>query len=315
MKFQAIRLIGLAIVLACSAGPGMAFSADSGKGGGHATGGEGGGHGSGKDTGGLKLRHGLSAGHPGHASGVHEENQGNRGTDQRFGGGSGIVGAEQIMEGPGENPQGGFGPGPRYRNQFRYWGGWTLPGEGDGGGTEGDGGTPTDPGTGTGDTGGTTTNPGADTEETTTNPGTSTGETATDPGVNSGGGGGTGTAFHLVGEQRCADIGALNAASRLGGKNLGRILDMQPLLAPGTRLRGVSIMLLANYQSELEKEKPDPVLAGTYLGMVAKVPVTPQLISRVSWALCVVPPEGGQNQIAEIAEEQRQSLLNKSPAR
>ena len=254
-----------------------------GSGGGHdgGSGGQGGEEGGGHGSGGLKLRHGLSADHQGHASGVHgnsKENSqlNNPGPSQRFGGGSGIAGADQILEGPGENAPGGNGElsthRNQFRNQFRYWGGWTLPGEGDSGGTDG----------------------------------------ITDPGFNTGGGGGAGTAFHLVGESRCGDMGTLNAGNRLDGKNLVRFREARNLLAPNQRLPASAILLLANYQVELEKQKPDPVLAGTYIGNVAKLPVTPQLISQVSDGLCVIPPEDKQNEIANAAEEQRLSILEKS---
>ena len=309
MKFSTIGPIALSAGLFLAAASCLefgllasssAFAADSGGGegggghgagdggDGHGGGGEGhgghGGHGSGKESGGLKLRHGLSADHPGHASGVHgnemERNDTeNPGASRRFGGGSGIVGAEQLMEGPGENPQGGFGPGPRYRNQFRYWGGWTLPGEGDGGGTEGTGGVPTD------------------------------------PGFNTGGGGGSGTAFHIVGEPRCADMGSLNTANRLAGRNLGRFRQVQSLLAPERKLPGSAILLLANYQTELEKKNPNAVLAGTYLGMVAQVPVTPELISKASSMMCVIPPSDQRDRIANVAEEQRITLVGRHSSR
>lgn len=248
-----------------------------GKGGEEGGGEEGGGHGSG----GLKLRHGLSADHQGHASGVHgngKESMNNPGPSQRFGGGSGIVGADQILEGPGENAPSGNGEVSshrnQFRNQFRYWGGWTLPGEGDSGGTDG--------------------------------------IASTDPGFNTGGGGGAGTAFHLVGEARCGDMGTLNAGNRLDGKNLVRFREARSLLAPGARLPASAILLLANYQVEIEKQKPDPVLAGTYIGNVARLPVTPQLISQVSDGLCVIPPEDKKDEIAKVAEEQRLSILEKS---
>ncbi len=255
------------------------------EGGGH-SGGQGGGEGGGHGSGGLKLRHGLSADHQGHASGVHGKEKGvsemnSPGPSQRFGGGSGIAGADQILEGPGENSPGGNGEVSRhrnqFRNQFRYWGGWTLPGEGDSGGTEG-----TD------------------------------GIASTDPGFNTGGGGGAGTGFHLVGEARCGDMGTLKAGNRLDGKNLVRFREARSLLAPGARLPASAILLLANYQVELEKKEPDPVLAGTYIGNIAKQPVTPELISKVSDGLCVIPPEDKKGEIAKAAEEQRLSILEKS---
>ena len=201
----------------------------------------------------------------------------NPGPSQRFGGGSGIVGADQILEGPGENAPSGNGEVSshrnQFRNQFRYWGGWTLPGEGDSGSTGG--------------------------------------IASTDPGFNTGGGGGAGTAFHLVGESRCGDMGSINAGNRLDGKNLVRFREARSLLAPGVKLPASAILLLANYQVELEKQKPDPVLAGTYIGNVARLPVTPQLISQVSDGLCVIPPEDKKDEIANVAEEQRLSILEK----
>jgi len=87
------------------------------------------------------------------------------------------------------------------------------------------------------------------------------------------------------------------------------------LLAPGTKLPGSAILLLANYQAELEKRTPNPVLAGTYLGMVAKVPVTPQLISKVSSGMCVIAPSDQQDRIANVAEEQRMLLRGRTSAK
>ena len=235
--------------------------------GGHGT--EVGGH-KGKESGGLKLKHGLGAEHSGHTSGNHSSPESGRASAQRFGGGSGIAGSEQIAEGPEKSSAKGFGP--EYRSQFRYRGGWELPQDPE--------------------------------EETPSLP--------QDPGFNTGGGGGTGTAFHIVGEQRCEDMAAINSSNRLEGKNLERFKSALSLLAPGTSLTGSSALLLASFQKELEKQKPSPVLAGTYLGMVAKVPVTPPLITRVSSGLCVILPDEKKSGIANIAEEQRRTLVTNS---
>ncbi len=54
------------------------------------------------------------------------------------------------------------------------------------------------------------------------------------------------------------------------------------------------------------------MLAGTYIGNVAKQPVIPELISKVSDGLCVIPPEDKKGEIASVAEEQRLSILEKS---
>ncbi|NNM82457.1 MAG: hypothetical protein HKL98_07655 [Burkholderiales bacterium] len=225
-----------------------------------------GGH-KGKEAGGLKLKHGLGSEHSGHASGNHASPESGRATGQRFGGGSGIAGSEQLVEGPEKSA--GFGP--EYRSQFRYRGGWDLPQD-----------------------------PGEDPS------------IPQDPGFNTGGSGGTGTAFHIVSEQRCEDMAAINSSNRLQGKNLERFKSSLSLLAPGTALTGSSALLLASYQKELEKQRPSPVLAGTYLGMVAKVPVTPPLITKVSSGLCVIPPGEKQSRIADIAEEQRRTLFTNS---
>ncbi|HQT25519.1 MAG TPA: hypothetical protein PLK99_02830, partial [Burkholderiales bacterium] len=71
----------------------------------------------------------------------------------------------------------------------------------------------------------------------------------------------------------------------------------------------------ANYQAELEKQKPNAVLAGTYIGMVAKVPVTPGVISRASSMMCVALPNEQQDRIAGVAEEQRMTLIGRHSAR
>ena len=255
MQGSKIGLAVAAAILSCSISASRAAEeGGSGKGG----------HG-GKETGGLKLKHGLGAEHAGHASGAHTEAESGKGAGQRFGGGSGIAGSEQISDGPENGASRGFGP--ESRSQFRFRGGWTLPEDDDGGGTT----PPTDPGAGTG------------------------------------GSGGSGTAFHVIGEQRCEDMSGINASNRLEGKNLERFRSALSLLAPGASLNGSSALLLANFQTELARQAPDPVLAGTYLGMVAKVPVTTGLISKVSSGLCVIPPGENKSRIADVAEEQRRT--------
>ncbi|HVC11418.1 MAG TPA: hypothetical protein VNE59_07265 [Burkholderiales bacterium] len=266
-------------------GSGGGGESGGGHGGGESGGESGGGHGGGEKGDGKGPRyHGARAGHVGHEAGVHGgQGRGGRGAEQEaideasgstshhFGGGSELGGLEQVPEGPGQNGY-SYGAGPQY--QLRYWGGWSIP---DGGGTT----------------------PG---EETTTVV-TTTSEAPT----STGGGGGSGMGLSLSGPMRCEGVsGSMSTAQRISGRNLERINGVQAMIGdPRMKPDTVAPFLVANFQEELQKPSPNPTLAGAYLGIVAKQPVTPEMVQKVGATLCVSVSTPQADAIAAAAEDQR----------
>jgi hypothetical protein len=59
------------------------------------------------------------------------------------------------------------------------------------------------------------------------------------------------------------------------------------------------------FQEELQKPSPNPTLAGAYLGIVAKQPVTPEMVQKVGATLCVSVSTPQADAIAAAAEDQR----------
>ncbi len=66
--------------------------------------------------------------------------------------------------------------------------------------------------------------------------------------------------------------------------------------------------LLANFQGELAKSRPDPVLAGSYIGLIAGSSVTKQIVLEISRVLCVPVSDSQAEGIAAAAEAQRRSM-------
>lgn len=111
---------------------------------------------------------------------------------------------------------------------------------------------------------------------------------------------------------KCAHSAALaSPQARLSGNNLARIDALADGLMPGAAQSALTARyLLADMQAELEKPDPDPLLAGTYLGMVSVRPVTAELVAVVSESLCAPPlPPSRARTIAAIAEAQRLKQL------
>ncbi len=257
-------------------------------GGGHEGGGSGGGHAGGQGgpqyRGGEHPAHGTRAEHEGHASGVHGQAHGetphSAGADRRFGGGSGLAGLEQVPEGPARmrytyeyGSQYSFGAGPG--TNFRYWGGWVIPG-----GEE----------------------PG---EEPTT---------VADTPLSTGGGGPS-AAAGLQALARCDDVsGAMSSAAAFSGRNVQRATAARAILAPEDVAEGAvpSPYLLVSFQEEVQKPKPDVLVAGTYLGLMAKVPVTEEIVKQVAWRMCVPLDEANAESIAANAEVQRLAGLRRT---
>jgi len=71
----------------------------------------------------------------------------------------------------------------------------------------------------------------------------------------------------------------------------------------------------AVYQFEVMSEKPDPALAGTFLGSVAQVAMTSDLVDQVNWKLCVDPRTVQSSLIAKSAEAERNKRLEPSTSK
>jgi len=257
-------------------------------GGGHEGGGSGGGHAGGEGgpqyRGGEHPAHGTRAEHEGHASGVHGQSHGGTahgtGADRRFGGGSGLAGLEQVPEGPARmrytyeyGNQYSLGTGPGDR--FRYWGGWVIPGD----------------------------------EDTGDEP-TSVAETPL-----STGGGGPSAAAGLQALARCDDVsGTMSSAASFSGRNVQRATAARAILAPATVSDDAvpSPYLLVSFQEEVQKPNPDLLVAGTYLGLEAKVPVTEEIVKQVAWRMCVTLDDASAGSIAAAAEVQRLADLRRA---
>ena len=102
----------------------------------------------------------------------------------------------------------------------------------------------------------------------------------------------------------------VSAEQRMAGPNLARIDYGAGVVAPDLRGRdpGAVRSMLAGYQEELAKSRPDPALAGTYLGIAAVDEVTAGKVYEVSEALCVPVSVDMAEAIATVAEAQRQKL-------
>jgi len=96
---------------------------------------------------------------------------------------------------------------------------------------------------------------------------------------------------------------------RMFGGNGDRVEAVAQYLNHGAR-RGDSTAtnLVANMQEELEKPQPDLTLVGTYLGIASRTPVTSALVEDVSASLCAPVTGSAAQQVAEVAEAQREKL-------
>ncbi|VVE34019.1 hypothetical protein PCE31106_03792 [Pandoraea cepalis] len=283
---------------------GLANAQDAGGGGGHDSGGSsgghdsgggasghngggsgrgGGGHDAGGETGGtVEKGHGTRYGHEGHESGQHQGATSHPSPGaERFGGGSGIRGNGQVPEGVGRYGSGAARLEDVGRTRLRYWGGWSNPD---------DPLTPPDPGT-----------------ETTT---PTTGDTADFiPGP--GGGPAVNVRNSLDSSPRCQGVSlGMTAAQQFSGSNLLRLNtargEVDPALAASGKI--AAPYLMGNLQNELIKPAPNPELAGTLLGLVAKAPVTAGAVMKIGFLLCARMNDTQADQIAQIAEQQRMAL-------
>lgn len=245
--------------------------------GGH-TGGKGGskgGHDSGgHDSGGgsEEKGHGTRLQHKGHSSGQHGSGSSHSGSE-RFGGGSGLRGNAQVPEGIGRYGEGAAG---NEQGRTRYWGGWTLP--------EGPTEPPQDPVITT---------------------------TSTDLVPGSGGGQSVSARSVLDGATRCEGVTpGMAPAQQFSGSNLLRLNTARGVVDPELAASGkiASPFLMGNLQEELIKAAPNAELAGTYLGLIAKAPVTADAVKKISFQLCARINDAQAKEIADIAETQRKTL-------
>ena len=97
-------------------------------------------------------------------------------------------------------------------------------------------------------------------------------------------------------------------SARLDSSNLARFRRAESLMKKGGERAGEADYLMASYQEELNKPKPDLLLAGTYLGLVAGAPMTAATIQHISRVLCVPISHDQALGIARAAEGQRRSM-------
>jgi len=233
---------------------------------------KGGGHDSGgHDSGAEKKGHGTKGSHEGHSSGQHGTGSSHAGSE-RFGGGSGVSGNSQIPEGIGRYGAGAQAAGSD-QGRFRYWGGWTLPEE-----------------------------PVPEPFVTTT--------TSTDLVPGAGGGPSVNPRDALDGASRCEGISGMTPAQQFAGNNLLRLNAARGLVDPELAASGkiASPFLMGNLQDELAKASPNAELAGTYLGLVAKAPVTTETVKKIGFQLCATISDTQAKEIADTAEAQRAAL-------
>jgi hypothetical protein len=112
----------------------------------------------------------------------------------------------------------------------------------------------------------------------------------------------------LPSEERCDGVGGeMTSAQRYSERNLRRISAAYAQLDPaaGYTLSGNGPHMLANLQAELQRPAPDLDVAGVFVGLAAKGPVTPEKVKSVCAHLCVSLPDSHATEIAQTAELQR----------
>lgn len=248
-------------------------------GGGHGMGGgHGAGHVPGEEHGGEEAKgHGTRYQHQGHGSGRHGNTSSHESGADHFGGGSGLRGNAQVPEGIGRYGAGVSATAGSSLGRFRYWGGWSLPSD------------PNEP---------SFTEPSVTTTELTPGPGGG-------PSVN--------VRSALDTSPRCEGVApGMPAAQQLGGSNLLRLNEARALVDPSLAQSGriASPYIMANLQEQLIKGTPSTELAGTYLGLVAKAPVTAETVKKVGFQLCARIGDAEAKEIARVAEQQRMALVS-----
>lgn len=110
----------------------------------------------------------------------------------------------------------------------------------------------------------------------------------------------------------CTDyrLGKLTSGQRLEGRNLERLRAAQAELAPGFEAGDAKtgLALLAAYQDELERRRPDQMTAASYLAQASSVSITDARVRQVNALLCVSTTAITARAIAAEAESERQNM-------
>ena len=110
----------------------------------------------------------------------------------------------------------------------------------------------------------------------------------------------------------CADhvLGRLSEQQRLEGHNLQRLKAAQAELAPGFEAGAATteVRLIAAYQEELEKRRPNIDLSASYLATASAVPITAGRLRQVNALLCVSTTSALAKAIGSAAEAQRRQM-------
>lgn len=231
------------------------------------------------DSGKEQKGFGTRAGHEGHSSGQHRvgERQGSGGS--RFGGGSGVSGSDQVPEGLVRERSNALASDNGTRARLgEGWPDIATP--------------PVDP------------DPIV------------VAVPVTDPldvtPIGSGGSPSASSYGLLSSPMRCEGVAPnMSLAQQWSSANFRRIKLGLRQLDPRQQLNGRmdSLMVMVALQEEFGKKSPQPELLGTYLGLIAQTPVTPELIKQMAFELCAALPESEMPEIARIANLQREKLL------
>lgn len=118
-------------------------------------------------------------------------------------------------------------------------------------------------------------------------------------------------AISLPGRCGTHPINGLGPRERMKGANLEFLKTAQIYLAPDFKpgRETTGLHLIADYQEELEKVKPDATLAGAYLALVATRPVTQEMVARTNAILCVTATSALIAEIARNASSDRRAEL------
>lgn len=111
---------------------------------------------------------------------------------------------------------------------------------------------------------------------------------------------------------RCDDIApGMPPAKQFSGQNLIRLNTARGVVDPSLAASGkiAPPYLMGNLQTELSKATANTELAGTYLGLVARQPVSSDQVKSIGFQLCAELTDAQASEIASIAEQQRLVLL------
>jgi hypothetical protein len=112
-------------------------------------------------------------------------------------------------------------------------------------------------------------------------------------------------------EEACATYRpGMPARERMADGNARRLHAAEVLLAPGfaAGAAATSRSLLAEYQEEMERVRPNPATAALYLATVSTVPISPAVVSAVNTVLCVASSPAIAQAVATQAEAARREM-------